>query len=126
VLYDVLRTTGMDMPMALKFGRYRSDDAIAIVRGKAMELIESREVIECYSFLGYEVVKTVLDLHAMHCYTLGKEPDYSNITKELTTGPDRLISDELLKGMGIVRKAELTKAGADSLRSAVSALATRI
>ena len=81
-----------------------------------MELLESRETIECYSFLGYEVVRTVLDLHAMHCYSLKKEPDYSNVTKELTSGPDRLISDELLKGMGIVRQAELVKAGADSLQ----------
>jgi hypothetical protein len=126
VLYDVLRTTAMDMPMSLKFGRYRSEDAVAISRGKALELLESRETIECYSFLGYEVVKTVLDLHAMHCYALKKEPDYSNVTGELASGPDRLISEELLRAIGIVRPPELVKAGADSLRSAVSALASRI
>jgi hypothetical protein len=126
VLYDILRTTAMDMPMSLKFGRYRAEDAIAIVRGKALELLESRETIECYSFLGYEVVRTLLDLHAMHCYALNKEPDYSNVTGELTSGPDRLISEELLRGMGIVRQSQLVKAGADSLRSAVSALATKI
>jgi hypothetical protein len=126
VLYDVLRTTAMDNPMSLKFGRYRAEDAIAIVRGKAMELLGSQETIECYSFLGYEIVRTVLDLHAVHCYSLNKEPDYSNVTMELTSGPDRLISDELLKGMGMVRQTQLVKAGADSLRSAVSALASRI
>ncbi len=126
VLYDVLRTTAMDMPMSLKFGRYRAEDAIAIVRGKATELLQSLETIECYSFLGYEVVRTVLDLHAMHCYALNKEPDYSNVTGELTSGPDRLISEELLKGMGMVRQPQLVKAGADSLRSAVSALATKM
>ena len=126
VLYDVLRTTAMDMPMSLKFGRYRSEDAVAIVRGKALELLESRETVECYSFLGYETVKTVLDLHAMHCYALRKEPDYSNVTGDLTSGPDRLISEDLLKAMGVVRPPELVKAGADSLRSAVSALASRI
>jgi hypothetical protein len=116
----------MDMPMSLKFGRYRAEDAIAIVRGKATELLDSRETIECYSFLGYEIVRTTLDLHAMHCYSLEKEPDYSNVTRELTSGPDRLISDELLTGMGMVRQTQLVKAGADSLRSAVSALASRI
>ena len=126
VLYDVLRTTAMDMPMSLKFGRYRSEDAVAIVRGKALELLESRETIECYSFLGYEIVRTVLDLHALHCYALKKELDYSNVTGELASGPDRLISEELLRTMGIVRQPELLKAGADSLRSAVSALASRI
>lgn len=126
VLYDVLRTTAMDLPMSLKFGRYRAEDAMAIVRGKATELLESLETIECYSFLGYEVVRTVLDLHAMHRYTLSLEPNYSNVTGDLTSGPDRLISEELLRGMGIVRSAELVKAGADSLRSAVSALATKI
>jgi hypothetical protein len=126
VLYDVLRTTTMDMPMSLKFGRYRSEDAIAVVRGKALELIEARETVECYSFLGYEIVRTVLDLHAMHCYVLKREPDHSNVTGELTSGPDRLISDELLGGMGIARQSELVKAGAESLRSAVSALAARI
>lgn len=126
VLYDVLRTTAMDMPMSLKFGRYRSEDAMAIVRGKATELLQTLETVECYSFLGFEVVRTVLDLHAMHCYGLGKEPDYSNVTGELTSGPDRLISEELLKGMGMVRQSELVRAGADSLRSAVSALATKM
>jgi len=126
VLYDVLRTTAMDMPMSLKFGRYRSEDAVAIVRGKALELLGSRETVECYSFLGYEMVRTVLDLHAMHCYALKKELDYSNVTGELASGPDRLISEELLRAMGIVRQAELVKAGAESLRSAVSALASRI
>ncbi len=126
VLYDVLRTTAMDMPMSLKFGRYRSEDAVAIVRGKALELLQSRETVECYSFLGYEIVRTVLDLHAFHCYALKKEPDYSNVTGELTSGPDRLISEDLLRTIGIVRQTELVKAGADSLRSAVSALASRI
>jgi len=126
VLYDVLRTTAMDSSMSLKFGRYRSEDAVAIVRGKALELLESRETVECYSFLGYETVRTVLDLHAAHCHALKKELDYSNVTGELTSGPDRLISEELLKSMGIVRQAELVKAGAISLRSAVSALASRI
>jgi hypothetical protein len=120
VLYDVMRTTAMDMPMSLRFGRYRAEDAIAIVRGKATELLQSLEIIECYSFLGCEIVETVLDLLAMHCYALKKEPDYSNVTGELTSSPDRLISEELLKGMGIVRPSQLVKAGADSLRSAVS------
>jgi hypothetical protein len=126
VLYDYMRTTKMDMSMALKFGRYRSEDAMAIVRAKATELLGSLETIECYSFLGYELVRTALDLHTMHRYALGKEPDYSNVTGELTSGPDRLISEELLRGMGMVRTAELVKAGADSLRSAVSALATKM
>jgi hypothetical protein len=126
VLYDVLRTTAMDMPMSLKFGRYRADDAMAIVRAKATELLASLETIECYSFLGYEIVRTALDIYAMHCYALKKEPDYSDVTGELTSGPDRLISEELLRGMGIVRQSQLLKAGADSLRSAVSALATKI
>ncbi len=87
VLYDVLRTTSMDMPMSLRFGRFRSEDAISIVKGKATELLRSLETIECYSYLGYEVVRTVLDLHALHCYVLKKEPDYSNIIGELTEGP---------------------------------------
>jgi hypothetical protein len=126
VLYDVLRTTAMDMSMSLKFGRYRSEDAVAVVRGKALELLDSRETVECYSFLGYEIVRTVLDLHALHCYALKKELDYSNVTGELASGPDRLISEELLRAMGIVRQPELVRAGADSLRSAVSALASRI
>jgi len=126
VLYDVLRTTAMDMPMSLKFGRYRSEDAAAIVRGKALELLESRETVECYSFLSYEIVRTLIDLHAMHSYSIEKELDYSNVTGDLTSGPDRLISEELLRSLGVVRQSELVKAGADSLRSAVSALASRI
>jgi hypothetical protein len=126
VLYDLLRTTALDTTMALRLGRYRADDAIAIVRRKAAELIASLETIECYSFLGYEVTRTVLDIYAMHCHALNKEPDYSNVTGDLTSGPDRLISEELLREMGFVRKRELVRAGADSLRSAVSSLAAKI
>ena len=126
VLYDVLRTTAMDLPMSLRFGKYRSEDAMAVVRGKADELLQSLETIECYSFLGYEVVRTLLDLHSLHCYGLKKEPDYSDVTGELTAGPDRMLSEELLRGMGIVRTAELVRAGADSLRTAVSSLATKM
>jgi len=126
VLYDFMRTTAMDMRMSLKFGRYRADDAMAVVRSKASELIQSLDTVECYSFLGYETVKVVLDIDAVHCYTLGKVPDYANVTGRLTTGPDRLLSEELLRGMGIVRSAELVQSGADSLRSAVSALATKM
>jgi hypothetical protein len=112
--------------MALRFGRYRVDDSMAVVRSKAVELLDSLEAVECYSYLGYEVVGTVLDLQTLHCYRLNKEPDYSNVIREITSGPDRLISEELLKGMGVVRQAGLVKGGADSLRSAVSALATKI
>ena len=126
VLYDVMRTTKMDMAMALKLGRYRSDDAIAIVRAKATELLRSQETIECYSFLSFDVVKTLLDLYSMHCYSLRKEPDYGDVIGDLTVGPKRLISAELIKGMSIVRPAELVKAGADALRVAVSALATKM
>jgi hypothetical protein len=126
VLYDVLRTTSMDPTMALRLGRYRADDAVAIVRGKGAELLSSLETIECYSYLGQEITRTVLDIYSMHCHTLKKEPDYADVTGDLTSGPDRLISDELLREMGIVRKRELVRAGADSLRSAVSALAAKI
>lgn len=126
VLYDFMRTTAMDMQMSLRFGRYRAEEAVAVVRSKASELIQSLETVECYSYLGLETVKTVLDIDALHCHTLGKVPDYANVTGRLTTGPDRLLSEELLRGMGIVRSPELVKSGADSLRSAVSALATKM
>ncbi|HUI01498.1 MAG TPA: hypothetical protein VLX56_07700 [Nitrososphaerales archaeon] len=126
ILYDVMRTSAMDMPTSLKFGRYRSDDAMAIVRGKANELLASLDTVECYSFLGYEVVRTFLDVHAMRCHALRKEPDYSQVTKELTSGPDRLISEEILRGMGLLRPTELLRAGADSLAKAVAALAAKM
>jgi len=126
VLYDVLRTTAMDFRMTLKFGSYRAEEAMAIVRGKADELLASLETVECYSFLGNELVKTLLDVYAMRCHALRKEPDYSNLTGDLTFGPDRLISAGLLTGMGLVRTPDLVRAGADSLRSAVEALAAKI
>ena len=126
ILHDVLKTTSMDTKMALKFGRYRSDDAVAIVRQKAGELLASRDTVECFSFLGVEAVRTVLDLHAVHCHSLGKKPDYANVTSELASGPDRLISQELLRGLGLTRHPGLVKPGANALRAAVSSLATNM
>ena len=126
VLYDIFETTDMDAAMSLKLGRYRSEDAIAVVRSKVEELLSSVQTIECFSFLGIEGVRTILDLYALQCNKLRREPDYSGVIGLLTSGGDRIISEEVLRGLGFVRKTEMVEAGAESLRSAISTLARKM
>jgi len=126
IVYDILETTELDSVMSLRLGRYRSEDAIAVVRAKAEELLSNMETIECFSFLGIEGVKTILDLYALQCHRLRMEPDYSNVLGVLASGKDRIISEEILRGLGFVRKTEMVRAGADALRSAISTLARKM
>ena len=97
--------------MALRFGGTGPTMPWRSCAARRAELLSSLETIECYSYLGHEIARTVLDLHLMHCHALKKEPDYADVTGDLTSGPDRLISEELLREMGIVRKRRAREGG---------------
>ena len=126
VVYDVIRTAAIDEEIAICFGRYREIEAFDVLRMKANELLDSMQSTECFAFLGQEVVRSILDLYALHVSKLAKEKDYSRVIRELTVGSDRLISEEVVKSLALVRTSEMIASATQGLKSAVSSLAKKI
>lgn len=127
VIYDVLRTSSVGSPEeAIQFGRYQDLEAVRVIEAKAGELLGSMQSTECYSYLGQEVVQTLLDLYRLHASRLSAEEDYSRVVRALTTGPDRLISEDVLRLLGLVRGPEVIGSATSSLKASVSSLAKRI
>lgn len=126
VIYDALRTSTSSAELLPQTGRYKDADAFDVVRRKAEELVGSMESVACYSYLGRETVRSVLDLYALHSSRLEKEKEYISTIRDLTVGKDRLISEEVLRSLGLVRSREILRNATDELKSSVSALAKRI
>jgi hypothetical protein len=126
VIYDVLRNTSMAGDLAAEMSAYREADAINVIAMKAKELEESMQSVECFAFLGQVAVRSMLDLYTLHTSKISLEMDYSNITRDLTVGPERLISEEVVKSLGLVRAPENVKFGAEGLKVSVSQLAKKI
>jgi len=126
VIYDVLRTSTLEKENAVQLGRYREIEATQVMEMKVEELLGSMQSAECFSFLGQEVVQSLLDLYVLHVSALSKEKDYSRVIRELTVGRDRLISEEVVKSLGLVRSPEIISSATSGLKAAVSSLAKRI
>jgi len=126
IIYDVLRTSPASVDVLPQLGRYKDADAFRLLQLKAEELIGSMQSVECFSYLGTETVRSVLDLYALHAANLSKEKDYASTIRDLTTGRDRLISEEVLKSLGLVRSIEMLKTGTEQLKVSVAALAKKI
>ncbi len=126
VIYDVLRTSTASPEALSQVGRYRDPDAFSLLKRKAAQLMADMESVECYSYLGRESVRSVADLYALHASRLGKEKDYISTIRELTVGNDRLISEEVLKSLGLVRSQEILSHATAELKQSVSALAKKI
>lgn len=126
VIYDAVRTSGVGAGAAPYFGRYREVEAFKVMETKAKELLEMMQSAECFAYLGQEAVQSLFDLYLMHVSKLRKERDYSRVVRDLTVGSDRLISEEVVKSLGLVRSQEMIGSAATGLKSAVSSLAKRI
>jgi len=126
VVYDVLRNTSMVGDLAAEMSGYREAEAIQVIAMKANELEESMQSVECYAYLGQVAVKSLMDLYTLHTAKVSLEKDYSNIVRDLTVGDDRLISEEVVKSLGLVRSPENIKVASDGLKSSVSLLAKKI
>lgn len=126
VIYDILRNTNMEGELAAQMAAYREPDAIQVISMKAKELEESMQSVEGYAYLGQVAVRTIMDLYTTHTAKATIEKDYSSIIRDLTVGEGRLISEDLVKSLGVVRSKENIRVGADGLKAAVSVLAKKI
>lgn len=126
VVYDVLRTSSTDKEDFQQLWRYKDQDAFTVVKLKAVEMLESMQSVECFAYLGQETVRSLLDLYSMHATSLSKEKEFGAIVKELTIGKDRLISEDIVRSLGLVRTREMVQASAEEMKAAVSSVAKRM
>lgn len=126
VVYDVLKTSAMSTETLPEIGRYQDPDAFTIVRLKTTELVNSMQSVECFSFLGWETIRSIVDLYSLHAVRLSISKDYISTIRDLTVGKDRLISEEVLKSLGLVRSIEILESASASLKTSVNALAKKM
>ncbi len=120
VLYDILRTVELDGSLARPLARYRSKETEEIVKRKASYLLDTLLSTESFAYLGYELVRTMVDLLRYQAARLGREPVYQEIIESLTTGSDRLLSERVIRSLGLVRSKEMLMTGSQSLRESIA------
>lgn len=126
VVFDVLRTSSGAPELLPQTGRYLDAEAFTVLRRKAEELIGSMQSVDCFSYLGKESVRSLSDLYLLHAAHLSKETEYISTIRDLAVGKDRLISEEVLKSMGLVRTPEILTNSTEGLKRSVSLLAKKI
>lgn len=120
VLYDVLRTVELDASLASPLARYRSKDAEEIVRRKAGYLLDTLLSTESFAYLGFELVRTMVDLLRYQAAKLGREPVHQEIIESLTKGSDRLLSEQVIRSLGLVRSRNMLMASSQALRESIA------
>lgn len=110
VLHDILREGSATAKSDSEWSQVRTQ----ILDGKARELITRIELAECYSFLGQDLVDSLLAL-------LRKRP--RSTIHSLATGENRLLSERLMRQLGIARSEETVRAGLLRVKEQVSLLA---
>jgi hypothetical protein len=97
---------------------------LEVVKGKASELMGIVELAECYSYLGQEVAGGMLALVGL---TGGEElPSRATGLGPIFQGEGGLLSDRLLKDLGLTRGKAAIEAGCQELKDQVTSLAKRL
>jgi hypothetical protein len=121
VLYDVVSSkqsvTPRNRPSLLPA-------RLEVVKAKANELLGTVELAECYSYLGQEVAGGMLALLGLT--GTGKVPSRSAGLGPIFEGEGRLLSDRLLKDLGLIRGKAAIEAGCQALKDPVTSLAKRL
>ncbi len=126
VVYDFMRSVEPDSEMLRVLARYRSADSIELVREKATFLLGSMQSVDSFAYLGVETVRTLLELTEYRSHDLKAEPEPSKTIEFLTSGKDRLIAQDVIRLLGLVRPKEWVARAADKLRDSVSQMAKLI
>ena len=97
---------------------------LEVVKAKTNELLDTIELAECYSYLGQEVAGGMLALVGL----TGREkvPPRSIGMGPIFEGEGRLLSDRLLRDLGLTRGKAAIEAGCQELKDQVTSLAKRL
>ena len=91
-----------------------------IVRRKAGYLLDTLLSTESFAYLGYELVRTMVDLLRYQATKLGREPVHQEIIESLTKGSDRLLSEQVIRSLGLVRSRNMLMASSQALRESIA------
>jgi hypothetical protein len=110
VLHDIIREESKTATADSEWTEVRSQ----ILDGKARELLTRIELAECYSYLGQDLVDSLLTLVKLH--------PRSSI-HSLASGENRLLSERLTRQLGIARTTKDIRNGLSLVKAQVSLLA---
>jgi hypothetical protein len=119
VLYDVLDSSRSD-PESSRAGPGRITYEIA--KRKATFLVDGAQLADCYAFLGQEVVVTLPTLSAK-AGTEARVQEQPLLVSLLSKGDSKMISETVMRGLGLVREDEVVRPALGALREQVSELA---
>lgn len=126
ILWDVLNTGFVRNEMTHTLERYTSDAAYETVDAKAKALISSLQSVDVYAYLGLEFVRALQGIQQLQAAKDAVEPDLGSIVTQLTTGPERIISESVINSIGLRRSARTIRRNASILQESVADLAKRI
>ena len=125
-MYDVMSSTATEARSNRLIEARRADDAARILRAKAEGLLDSLEPVDCFAFLGHEMVLTLNALLELQSMKESTEPDYASVVSALTRGRLGIISLEVIRELGLTRDEKTVGRTADLLREAISEQAKRL
>lgn len=97
---------------------------LEVVRAKAIELVGTVDLAECYSYLGQEVAGAMLALLGLTGHETA-ERKQSVAVGRIFEGENRMLSDLLLKELGLARGKAAIEAACQELNEQVTSLAKR-
>lgn len=110
VLHDLLREGSKSATAESRW----SDARTGILGSKAKELIQRIELAECFSFLGQELVDSLIAVLRQHP---------RSTLHSLTSGDDVLLGERLIRQVGLARDEKAVRAGLEQVKAQVSSLA---
>lgn len=126
ILYDILHTMNADVHRSKESPDYTSYTSFEIVKNKASSYLDELKIVDSFSFLGLVTVTSLLDLLYFYSTSKSIESDFTFITTTLSKGEKRLISQDVLNSLSLVREEHTLKASLGKLHESVSSLAKRI
>ena len=122
VLYDLL---GTREPEGYASERSALEVGSAVVKRKAEHFARSMEHAESYSFLGGEVARVLLLVSRPGGKESGPHEDGSRMSALLTSGGKGLLSDALIRDLGLERQKAELKQGLEAIKGRVAGLARK-
>ncbi len=125
-IYDLMSSTATEGSSNRLIEARRSEHAAKILGAKAEELLDSLQPVDCFAYLGYDTVLTLLALLELQSLKESVEPDYSSVVSVLTKGKLGIISVEVIRQLGLTRDETTVRRTIDLLRDAISEQAKRL
>jgi hypothetical protein len=112
VVHDLLREGTKADELQHRWPKVRTE----LMAAKSNELVTRIELAECYSFLGQELVDSLLEL-------LKRNP--KGTLTSLTAGKERLLGERLVRQLGLARSEGAVRNGLELVKHQVAALSRR-